>query len=453
MKRAKDCMRSSSLWVVTGLGLGLSLVDMGCSGVSGLRSVGTERPSFLAMWDRRSTPGSPSPDNDAYAKNMRAGRARADAIAQKSSSPTSPRDDDAADRADQLADGRNPSDLTHDKSSDSAAPKETIRVSLGRPEPLPGLNRANGAPEMLVSTRSTPTWKSETKELTDPEPSSRKPAEPRESSGLALSRPADRGRPSVRAAIPASAADASAEVNSKALLSRAAARLDGLQNYQVKLTRLERVNGQLQPEEDVLLSIQRDPKAIRLEWSGGPNKGREVIYSSKLDPRMIFVHMSNTPIPLPAMRIPVDSPLVMRNSRHAITEAGFDSLVTNLKKSSAHGDDDSEAGTLHYRGPEKPSGLDRSCHHFVRRTQSGETWNVYLDQSSLLPRMVVAEDRQGELIERYVYREIRENPAELKTADAFSPEKRWGDSKSLVGRLTRAASSAALPSTDGPATR
>ncbi len=89
------------------------------------------------------------------------------------------------------------------------------------------------------------------------------------------------------------------QTDSKAILSQAEARLDALQTYQVKISRLERVNGQLQPEEDILLSIRRDPKAVRLEWSSGPNKGREVIYSSTLDPRMIFVHMPSTAIPLP----------------------------------------------------------------------------------------------------------------------------------------------------------
>ena len=66
------------------------------------------------------------------------------------------------------------------------------------------------------------------------------------------------------------------------------------QTYQAKVSRLERVNGHLQPEEEILLSIRREPKAVRLEWSSGPSKGREVIYSSALDPRMIFVHMPST---------------------------------------------------------------------------------------------------------------------------------------------------------------
>jgi len=227
-----------------------------------------------------------------------------------------------------------------------------------------------------------------------------------------------------------------------------------MQTYQVKITRLERVNGQLQPEEDILLSIRRDPKAVRLEWSSGPSKGREVIYSKALDPRMIFVHMPTTAIPLPAMRIPLDSPLVMRNSRHAITDAGFDTIVENLRKSAGPSDKDrADVGTLSYIGLERPVDVDQACHHFVRRTAAGERWNVYLDAHSHLPRMVLAQDSAGELIERYVYREIRENPTELAAAGAFEPDQRWGESKGLLSRLARANPITKLPGTSESATR
>ena len=52
---------------------------------------------------------------------------------------------------------------------------------------------------------------------------------------------------------------------------------------------------------------------------------------ARFDPRMIFVHLPTTTIPLPSMKIPVDSPLVMKNSRHAITEAGFETIIANLQ--------------------------------------------------------------------------------------------------------------------------
>ena len=68
----------------------------------------------------------------------------------------------------------------------------------------------------------------------------------------------------------------------------------------------------------------------------------------------------------------------------------------------------------------------------MRKTRSGETWNVYLDSRTLLPRLVSAADSRGELIERYIYREVHENPVELKTATAFVPDERWGPSNGLL---------------------
>ena len=56
-------------------------------------------------------------------------------------------------------------------------------------------------------------------------------------------------------------------------------------------------------------------------------------------------------------------------------------------------------------------------------------------------------------MERYIYREIQENPADLAAAGAFEPDQRWGKSKGLLGRLARAASGANLPAADASTTR
>ena len=93
-----------------------------------------------------------------------------------------------------------------------------------------------------------------------------------------------------------------------------------MSTYQVKITRVERVGGQLQAEEEALLSIRRNPRAVRLEWVDGPSKGREVIYSSAVNDRMMYVNMGNSALPISRMSIPVDSPLALRNSRHPITK-------------------------------------------------------------------------------------------------------------------------------------
>ena len=49
--------------------------------------------------------------------------------------------------------------------------------------------------------------------------------------------------------------------------------LASIKTYQVRLTRQERIGESLQPPEDVVLSIRRSPKAVRLEWPDGPHQG------------------------------------------------------------------------------------------------------------------------------------------------------------------------------------
>jgi Protein of unknown function (DUF1571) len=444
MITAKESIRSLPAWMVTSLGLVLSLCEAGCSGMTGFRSVGTERPSFLALWDRSGQP-SPTPDQDSYVLSMRAGQARADALAKRDDDdPTTPggKDDPATPGGTLMAAADSAGKGNRGTGNRPLPDDTTIRVSLGRPEPLPGLTNRSGSSVSIASKGSTSQWKADSdKEPRDDGAVLAEPEERPDHEPAAPTRVVDRSRPAP-------------ETEWKAILSRAQDRLEALQTYQMKVTRIERVNGSLQPEEEFLLSVKREPKAVRLEWSSGPSKGREVIYSSTLDPRTLFVHMPSTAIPLPVMKIAVDSPMVTRNSRHSITEAGLDTIIDNLRKSAqGAGATATKSGVVSYQGKKKPNGLDRMCHQFVRKTPSGEVWNVYLDERSLLPCMVVAEDSHGQLIERYVYREIHENPTELAAAGAFEPDKRWGESKGLLGRFARAAAGTDLPGASGATTR
>jgi hypothetical protein len=443
MIKANDYLRRLVPSMVTCLGLGLCMFGAGCSSLSGFRSVGAERPSILNFWERPA--GTPTPENDSYVQSMRAGQARATEIARQDDASGSEPADGKADAGEKLADD---SDSAHPRrvkasKSSAGADENTVRVSLGRPEPLPdaGLALASTGRPASTAGRSSQ-WKADNEGPT---------SEPVPDLSDRRDRP-EEGEP--KPARPAHEPRSAVQADWKAILSKAESKLEAMRTYQMHVSRLERVGGQMQPEEDIVLSIRRDPKAVRLEWASGPSKGREVIYSSALDPRMIFVHMPATAIPLPVMKIPVDSPLVMRNSRHSITEAGLDTIVENLRKSERGVDvAPTNQGGLSYKGIEKPSGIDRTCHHFVRKTANGETWNVYLDERTLLPSMVVAQDSRGAMIERYIYRAIQENPTDLAAAGAFEPDQRWGESKGLLGRLARAAAGTNLPASDSSTTR
>jgi hypothetical protein len=437
MNQAKDGARLRTRWLVLCAAFCACSLETGCSTLSGLRSIGPG-PSFLAMWNRTG-PGSPTPENDSYAQAMNAARPGAAMDAKAAIKPAKSRD---------VGDGTDPS-LGEESGPKVEAPgtaartrpvrrggDDPLQVTLGRPEQLPGLALEESRQKLAAANASVPWNADSTNEKLGDAPALAGPGERKDALAPAPPLLANDAKPAPKA-------------DSAALLARAEAKLDGLKSYQVKMSRRERVGGQLQPEEKILLSIRREPRAVRLEWTEGFNKGREVIYSSRLDPGVIFVHQPAAAVVLPSMKIPVDSPLIMKNSRHSIAEAGFDSLLENVRHSRKSADQNqSDPGNLVYKGLETPAGVDRPCHHFARHSQRGETWNVYLDPKSMLPRLVVAEDDHGQLLERYDYQAVRENPTELASAGAFEPDERWGKSNGLFSRLARAAAGSNQPSDD-----
>jgi hypothetical protein len=443
MFRTKEGVDRPLIRAAKVLAPGLCMATLGCADSTGLRSVWPDRPSLLGLWDRKPQPP-PDPADDYYARYMHAARERSDALAKRS------RDDAAVpSRAEVETGPPGPSDerLARETTAPSASGPsrrgpgpsgpsvrdETIRVTLGTPEPLPTLRRPVDA--TLVASRDpspqeadpgpsrSPAVRSATPRGTRDVEDSPEPAVA--ASGPAPSRPTKhRSRPS-----PSS-------VDPRAILAQCEDKLRSLGTYQVKMSRVERVDGRLQPEEEVILSVHRQPKEVRLQWASGPSQGREVIYSTRVDGRSLFVHMPKSAIPLPTMKMAIDSPMVTRSSRHSIAEAGFDTIIANLRKSVDPTDAASTAqGRAAYRGVEKPPGLDRPSHVFTRRSRSGETWTVFIDARTMLPSMVVAKDSSGQLDEKYVYHEVSENPAELASAEAFDPDRRWGTSKGLLSRF------------------
>ena len=155
-----------------------------------------------------------------------------------------------------------------------------------------------------------------------------------------------------------------------------------------------------------------------------------------------MVNMADSKIPVPRLSLPPDSPLALHNSRHPITEAGFDTILRNLQKTiDENKAGDRSHGRIVYTGLEQPQPLDHPCHKIVRVTANGETWQVFLDPESKLPAMVQATAANGDLLERYLFRAVEPNPAALAVADAFDPNRRWGEPKGLLHRLARATAS------------
>jgi hypothetical protein len=216
------------------------------------------------------------------------------------------------------------------------------------------------------------------------------------------------------------------------LVAEARAALDRMTSYQVLMHRQERVNGDLQPEEDVVLAVRREPLAVRLSWPVGPHKGREVLYRADEPGGLMHVNMADSALPLPRLSIAPNSPMVMKNSRHPVTEAGFDSLVRGLEAPRGT----TGGSALSYSGLETPAPLDHPHHCLVRTSPSGEVSRVYLDPKTSLPMLFAVDGPNGELIERYVFRDLVPNPPDLAAAEAFDPNARWGPPRGLLGRIS-----------------
>ena len=212
------------------------------------------------------------------------------------------------------------------------------------------------------------------------------------------------------------------------LVDEARATLDAMTSYQLALKRQERVNGALLPPEDLIMSIRRNPKAARLTWADGPHRGREVIYRADEPGGQMHVNMADSKFPMPRLSLAPDSPMVMKNSRHPITEAGLDPIVASLEQAD-------RAGTLVDLGMQTPPPLDHPHHALMRTTPEGDVWRAYIDPASRLPMLVECQGRNGELLEQYLFRDIQANPPELASNGAFDPDARWGAPRGLFGRM------------------
>ncbi len=217
------------------------------------------------------------------------------------------------------------------------------------------------------------------------------------------------------------------------VVAEARTALNQLASYQLSLKRQERVNGVLLPAEDLLMSIRRSPKAARLTWVDGPHRGREVIYRSDEPGGLMHVNMADSKFPVPRLSLAPDSPMVMKNSRHPITEAGLDPLVASLEQAD-------RTGSLNDLGMETPPQLDRPHRGLLRKSPIGEVWKAYLDPENHLPALVECRDQDGDLLEYYLFRNLQTDLAELASADAFTPDIRWGPPRGLFGRASARAS-------------
>ncbi len=112
-----------------------------------------------------------------------------------------------------------------------------------------------------------------------------------------------------------------------------------IEDYTAKFVRRERIGGKLRDPETIVLKY-RKPGQIYMRWTQGKAAGREIIVVKGRDDDRALIHELGWKAWFTIVIAP-DSPLVLEESRHPITDVGLgrliDLLATGTQRSIAHG--------------------------------------------------------------------------------------------------------------------
>ena len=132
--------------------------------------------------------------------------------------------------------------------------------------------------------------------------------------------------------------------------------------------------------------------------------------------------------------------MVMKNSRHPITEAGLDAILDRLDESLKPHEAGSPAPRrLTYDGG-RHAARDRPAlpQDHPRSTAAGRDLDhLPRRRRPASPTLVQETAADGDLLERYIFRNLTTDPPALADAAAFDPDSRWGQPRGLLGRMAQ----------------
>lgn len=193
-------------------------------------------------------------------------------------------------------------------------------------------------------------------------------------------------------------------------------------DYTAHFARQEVIEGRLRPAEEALLKYQR-PGSIYLRWLAGPGTGREILFVEGRDGGRVLLHQPGLLSGLVTAVLAPDSPRVLRESRHPVTDMGIGRLIeliaANARRALARNELTlTDAGVVEAHGrrehrlelilPRDPA-RGYYCYRAV----------VAIDLEWNLPVAARIFDWDDRMVEDYRYREVRLNPG-LSAAD-FDP--------------------------------
>ena len=194
-------------------------------------------------------------------------------------------------------------------------------------------------------------------------------------------------------------------------------------SYTARFVRQEVVDGALRPREEALLKFRR-PGLIYLRWIAGPPVGRQILFAPG---DQMLVREPGLFTSLATIVMAPDSPRVLSESRHPVTDIGIGQLITLVLDGARRA---GAAGELTVRDDgvaPGADGLERRLEVILprERERGYDCYRLALSVSaeSGLPVRAVMYDWDDRTVADYAYREVRLNPPLTRTDfDPANPE-------------------------------
>jgi hypothetical protein len=106
-----------------------------------------------------------------------------------------------------------------------------------------------------------------------------------------------------------------------------------LGTYRMKMVKQERVDGTLLDPQEIITTVQETPFAIRMDYVGGPGKGRVLLYNPAIKKDRFRVRESGFLSIVGAIWIDVDSSFAKKESNHTVKDGGLGNLARATTRS------------------------------------------------------------------------------------------------------------------------
>lgn len=204
-------------------------------------------------------------------------------------------------------------------------------------------------------------------------------------------------------------------------LRRAESLLARTDSYTAIFHKQERIQEKLTDEETIFIKFKK-PFKVYMKWIKAPYNGRESLYVEGQNGNLIKIRECGL-AGLITVDLAAKSPLIMKGSRHPVTDSGLENLVKLIGENVEKG---IRAGEVDFRehGEEKVYGTITQQIEIIFPRNKARGYYCYravvnLDAEKKLPVMVQIYDWNDILLEKYGYEAVRLD-AGLTEAD-FDP--------------------------------